>query len=90
MPFGGVGGSGYGAYHGQFGFDGCSHLKPVLEKGTLNFFPLSARYPPYDVNKQALLKFMMSHSFIGQNKLLAGLAMVIILVLALAFWPRGG
>lgn len=30
LPFGGVGNSGYGAYHGKFGFDGCSHMKPVL------------------------------------------------------------
>ena len=30
LPFGGVGKSGYGKYHGKHGFDACSHLKPVL------------------------------------------------------------
>ena len=30
MPFGGVGASGMGAYHGQVGFDAMSKLKPVL------------------------------------------------------------
>lgn len=30
LPFGGIGDSGMGAYHGQFGFDTMSHLKPVF------------------------------------------------------------
>ncbi|MEO0751002.1 MAG: aldehyde dehydrogenase family protein, partial [Pseudomonadota bacterium] len=30
LPFGGVGESGMGAYHGQYGFDALSHLKPVF------------------------------------------------------------
>ncbi|WP_211697569.1 aldehyde dehydrogenase family protein [Mycobacterium spongiae] len=34
MPFGGVGASGMGAYHGKWGFDTFSHLKPVLKKAT--------------------------------------------------------
>ena len=51
MPFGGVGNSGYGAYHGKAGFLGCSHAKPVLNKSTLNIYPLSARYAPYTEHK---------------------------------------
>lgn len=47
LPFGGVGNSGMGSYHGQWGFDGCSHLKPVFSKATINSFPFSTRFPPY-------------------------------------------
>ena len=32
LPFGGVGASGFGSYHGQFGFDNFSHLKSVMIK----------------------------------------------------------
>jgi aldehyde dehydrogenase (NAD+)/coniferyl-aldehyde dehydrogenase len=32
LPFGGVGASGFGAYHGQAGFDACSRLKPVFRR----------------------------------------------------------
>ena len=34
LPFGGVGSSGLGSYHGRFGFEAFSHKKPVLEKAT--------------------------------------------------------
>lgn len=58
MPFGGVGNSGYGAYHGKAGFLGCSHAKPVLNKSTLNIYPLSARYGPYTEHKQKILNLL--------------------------------
>ncbi|MFA5960510.1 MAG: coniferyl aldehyde dehydrogenase [Tatlockia sp.] len=45
LPFGGVGASGMGQYHGQEGFDGFSKLKPVLEQSRFNFG--SFIYPPY-------------------------------------------
>ena len=46
LPFGGVGPSGMGAYHGRFGFEEFSHRKAVLTKPTR---PDMARliYPPY-------------------------------------------
>ena len=37
LPFGGIGSSGMGAYHGQTGFDTFSHLKPVFIQPRLNF-----------------------------------------------------
>lgn len=49
LPFGGVGESGIGAYHGQVGFDTLSHLKSVLNKTT--WFDLDVRYPPYSEQK---------------------------------------
>ncbi|MEV5835643.1 aldehyde dehydrogenase family protein [Nocardia sp. NPDC052112] len=45
LPFGGVGASGMGAYHGRWGFEALSHRKAVLKK---TFRPdLRLMYPPY-------------------------------------------
>ncbi|WSF94681.1 aldehyde dehydrogenase family protein [Nocardia vinacea] len=50
LPFGGVGASGMGAYHGRWGFEALSHRKAVLRK---TFHPdLQLIYPPY--SKRAL------------------------------------
>jgi aldehyde dehydrogenase (NAD+) len=46
LPFGGVGASGMGAYHGKWGFDEFSHRKSVLTKPTRPDFS-SVIYPPY-------------------------------------------
>jgi len=53
-PFGGVGYSGMGMYHGKFSFDTFTHSKTVMKKGKL--FDISARYHPYTPNKSALIK----------------------------------
>ncbi|MDX5421985.1 MAG: aldehyde dehydrogenase [Hymenobacteraceae bacterium] len=45
LPFGGVGGSGMGSYHGQSSYDLFSNHKSVLHRGTWLDLPL--RYPPY-------------------------------------------
>jgi len=45
MPFGGVGESGMGAYHGKFSFDTFSHRKSVLKRKF--WLDLALRYPPY-------------------------------------------
>lgn len=45
LPFGGIGGSGMGAYHGKKGFDTFSHQKSILKKS--NLLDLPVRYPPY-------------------------------------------
>lgn len=53
LPFGGIGASGYGHYHGKYGFDTFSHQKAVMKTGT--WFDLKMKYPPYGtlVNKVA-------------------------------------
>lgn len=58
MPFGGVGDSGIGAYHGQSSFDTFSHKKAVLKRTFWPDAPL--RYPPYDKISLKSLKFMIS------------------------------
>ena len=44
-PMGGVGASGTGAYHGEWGFNTFSKLKPVFYRSALN--RLADLYPPY-------------------------------------------
>lgn len=45
MPFGGVGNSGMGGYHGKFSFDTFTHRKSVMKK--VNWIDVPLRYPPY-------------------------------------------
>lgn len=55
MPFGGVGESGMGGYHGRWSFDTFSHKKSILKKS--NLIDIKLRYPPYR-DKLSLLKKM--------------------------------
>ncbi len=48
LPFGGVGDSGMGAYHGRAGFETFSHRKSVMNKKT--WMDVKLRYPPYGDN----------------------------------------
>lgn len=56
LPFGGVGHSGIGAYHGQLSFDVFSHHKAVVKKG--NWLDLPMRYAPYK-DKLASIKRLL-------------------------------
>jgi aldehyde dehydrogenase (NAD+) len=56
LPFGGVGHSGSGAYHGKFSFDTFSHKKSMIKKATWLDLPL--RYAPYN-DKLALVKKLL-------------------------------
>ncbi|PIE31768.1 MAG: aldehyde dehydrogenase family protein [Ilumatobacter coccineus] len=54
MPFGGVGTSGMGSYHGEAGFNTFSHDQPVLRRPTSP--DLSLAYPPYTKMGRAILR----------------------------------
>jgi aldehyde dehydrogenase (NAD+) len=56
LPFGGVGSSGFGAYHGKASFDTFSHYKSILRKNCRFDNPL--RYPPYTWMHQGLLRYL--------------------------------
>ncbi len=56
MPFGGVGESGMGRYHGKDSFDTFTHKKSVLKKSLLVDIPL--RYPPYKNNLGLVKKIL--------------------------------
>ena len=54
MPFGGVGESGMGHYHGKFGFDTFSHLKSIVNKPV--WLDLPMRYQPYSDSKYRIIR----------------------------------
>ncbi len=57
MPFGGVGDSGMGQYHGKFGFDTFTHPKSVVEKGLWIDVPL--RYRPFTKKADWLIRKLL-------------------------------
>jgi acyl-CoA reductase-like NAD-dependent aldehyde dehydrogenase len=56
LPFGGIGSSGMGHYHGQWGFDTFSKLKPVFRQSRINGMALFL--PPYRPLMRRLLRWM--------------------------------
>jgi len=56
LPFGGVGASGYGAYHGERGFLTFSHQKPVFAQSRAT--PGRLLYPPYGERFEATLRLL--------------------------------
>ena len=54
LPFGGVGESGMGAYHGKFGFDTFSHQRSVHTRSTK--IDPALMYPPYTAKKEKVLR----------------------------------
>lgn len=57
LPFGGVGDSGLGRYHGKHGFDTFSHEKAVLRKPSRPDLPLA--YPPYSRRVEKVMRRLM-------------------------------
>jgi aldehyde dehydrogenase (NAD+) len=58
LPFGGVGNSGMGKYHGEWGFMDFSNARAVLDRAT-SFDP-ALRYPPYGPDKLQRMKKLMN------------------------------
>jgi aldehyde dehydrogenase (NAD+) len=56
LPFGGVGYSGIGAYHGKLSFDTFSHKKSIINKST--WIDLPMRYAPYKEKLQTIKKLL--------------------------------
>lgn len=56
LPFGGVGYSGYGSYHGKSGFDTFSHYKSITKKAT--WLDITLRYAPYDKKLNLIRKIL--------------------------------
>lgn len=57
LPFGGVGLSGIGSYHGKTGFDTFSHKKSILDKPF--WFESKMKYAPYSNTKKKIIKFLL-------------------------------
>ncbi|PRP66594.1 aldehyde dehydrogenase [Nonlabens agnitus] len=56
LPFGGVGTSGIGSYHGKKTFETFSHYKSVVHRGT--WLDISLKYPPYNKSISLVKKFL--------------------------------
>ncbi|WP_230158636.1 aldehyde dehydrogenase [Flavobacterium sp. CECT 9288] len=56
LPFGGVGNSGMGAYHGKLSFDIFSHKKAIVKRGT--WLDLPIRYAPYNEKLKTIRKIL--------------------------------
>ncbi len=56
LPFGGVGHSGQGSYHGKYSFNTFSHFKPIVKRGLWN--DPFVRYAPYPKKYDWLKKFL--------------------------------
>ncbi len=59
LPFGGIGASGIGHYHGRWGFDAFSHLRGVFEAPTRH--PSRMLAPPYGRAFERLLNILLRH-----------------------------
>jgi coniferyl-aldehyde dehydrogenase len=59
LPFGGVGASGMGAYHGEYGFRRFSHARAVLRQTGLDVAGLAGLRPPYGRRLAAILKWLI-------------------------------
>lgn len=66
LPFGGTGPSGYGSYHGKYGFDCFTHQRAFVDApsagilGRLVERIMSLRYPPYTNGKRAFFRYVLS------------------------------
>ncbi|MGN0977660.1 MAG: aldehyde dehydrogenase [Faecousia sp.] len=54
LPFGGVGESGMGQYHGKASFDTFTHCKSIVNKSTK--MDMDVRYRPYDAKKEKMIR----------------------------------
>lgn len=57
LPFGGVGASGMGAYHGEHGFKNFSHYKSILKRPS--WFELPIKYAPYKSWKLKIIRLLL-------------------------------
>jgi aldehyde dehydrogenase (NAD+) len=57
LPYGGIGPSGIGRYHGRKSFETFSNMRSVMEKS--NLVDIFVRYPPYTKFKENIIKLLM-------------------------------
>ncbi|XDV21239.1 hypothetical protein PO909_026373 [Leuciscus waleckii] len=67
MPFGGVGASGMGSYHGRYSFDAFSHKKSCLLRTTRIECMAYLRYPPYEDRNLSLVSLASSLNLRSQG-----------------------
>nr|DBA33464.1 TPA: hypothetical protein GDO54_001145 [Pyxicephalus adspersus] len=91
LPFGGVGHSGMGAYHGKHTFDTFSHKRSCLIKSLGMEGANKIRYPPYSQKKLDWAKFLLGIKFSKKKLalvLLPFVAVVVAVILKVRFWTN--
>ncbi|XP_029026372.1 aldehyde dehydrogenase family 3 member A2-like isoform X2 [Betta splendens] len=87
LPFGGVGNSGMGCYHGQHGFDQLSHMRSCLIK-RLNMEGVnSMRYPPHTAKKLSWARFLLLKQ-VNVSRLHRGATLAMLVALAVLVVKR--
>jgi aldehyde dehydrogenase (NAD+) len=85
LPFGGVGNSGMSAYHGKWGFDNMSHLKPVVDQANI-LFPF--RYPPYSKSSLKLMRYLIPHQYNRRHAIRCCFMLILIVVFLIFVLPK--
>ncbi|XP_071851382.1 aldehyde dehydrogenase, dimeric NADP-preferring-like isoform X2 [Apostichopus japonicus] len=83
LPFGGVGNSGMGAYHGKFSIDTFSHKKSCIVDPSpkQSELTMSIRYPPYSSTKQSISCLLMRTASVAEKRILKLLKYAIVVAL---------
>ncbi|XP_066299739.1 aldehyde dehydrogenase family 3 member B1-like isoform X1 [Branchiostoma lanceolatum] len=81
LPFGGVGPSGMGSYHGKFGFDAFSHKKAVLVKALAMEKVNNLRYPPYTEKKMSWINWLSAKKVKSRGGIFSFLSFTVIMTI---------
>lgn len=87
LPFGGVGNSGVGSYHGKFSFDTFSHNRGCLVRAQNMEKMNDLRYPPYTEKKSGMIAWLMKKT-VKSDKVFMPFLPIVIIGVALGFFTK--